>query len=222
MQLCSGELKRGEKHYIYTTNLRNYILLKAVPADPIPGWDSKLLALIYSKDRKDALTTQVVIVDKDNRELKLLFDYSESVGIAFREVAIYCQFWMINRTYRSILIKDTHGNEAAGQYPKLRYPSTDVKQNDTRLQETSSTEEEPLMFSFREGQKKIKLYVEKSQPTDSFSLDNVGVSGDLSCTDDSYRYTIGFYNGLGPSKFRRTKVITFTPRYIIFNRTNYR
>jgi hypothetical protein len=201
MQLCKGELNRGEKRYIYTTNLKNYILLKAVPANPIPEWDSKSLALIYSKDRENALSNQLVINDKSNRELKLFFDYAENAGVAYREVAMYCPFWMINRTIKQIVIKDTSGNEAAGQYEQL---------------------EEPIMFSFKDQNKKIRIQVEQSQLSTAFTLDNVGVSGNLSCIDDNRRYTIGFYNGLGPGKFKRTKVISFTPRFIIFNRTDHK
>jgi vacuolar protein sorting-associated protein 13A/C len=52
-----------------------------------------------------------------------------------------------------------------------------------------------------------------------FSLDQVGVSGDLSLVDLESRYSIAFYNGFGSGKFKRTKMVSFTPRYIITNRT---
>jgi hypothetical protein len=128
--------------------------------------------------------------------LRIHLDFEDG-EIAYRNITCYCMFWIINRSGLPISIADSSNNEAAGQNYGLH----------------------PLPYSVPENVRKIKIRVKNGLWSSLFPLDNVGVSGNLTCVDGDTRYAIGIYNSLGPGKYKRTRVIYLVPRYLIVNQT---
>lgn len=175
MPLSTGTLAPGELLPIHSTNLKNNIYLSLKP----DGDWTETQAMIFSNDGKtDELGSSIGIKDKLGRELQICLDY-EDTGIAYRNVTFYCLFWIINKTGLKLGVADNNEHEAAGQTDDLV----------------------PLPYSVPEKVRKIKIRVNNSGWSNSFPLDNVGVSGNLTCAEGDTKYAIGMYNIFGPGQW---------------------
>lgn len=226
-------MKSGEKIHLYRASMRSHILFKAFPANN-GSWKSRTSALIYvnpaamktSKDRI-AVTSQLPIIDEKGRHLKVHFDYSRSQGSAFREVMVYVPYWLMNHTKKKLTIREMK-DLSAGQEQSLEPMLTDdlkvpKTEDELKLEEYQKN---LLMFSFNnepaanvQNSHKISIKVEDTAFSEFFSVDNVGISGNLSLTS-SKKYAIGFSTAVCPGKFNRTKLVTFYSRYVFVNETS--
>ena len=83
------------------------------------------------------------------------------------------------------------------------------------------------MFNYKQGSKKKKLQIcsQGASWSSPFSVENVGLSGQASmggtATDHDLgrltQYNVGISVEQAPSKYSRTKMIVFTPRFVIKN-----
>ncbi|KAF5306759.1 hypothetical protein FQA39_LY01517 [Lamprigera yunnana] len=133
-------------------------------------------------------------------------------------MALYCPFWMLNKTGLLISYRkskkaeksDTSGSpsKAADNLNTLYHPATFKG---------------PVLFSFNAknffGKKKACIRVEQGEWSDKFSLDVAGSSGVVGCKVNNVIYQIGVHNQLTYNGL--TKQVTFTPFYIIVNNSAF-
>ena len=80
--------------------------------------------------------------------------------------------------------------------------------------------EVPVMFSFIKrfmGKRKALLKIEDSNWSDPFTLDTIEDAGKVTCKAKSEIYHVGV--NINMSKSSLTKIITFTPYFMVFNTT---
>ncbi|GCB80708.1 hypothetical protein scyTo_0016347 [Scyliorhinus torazame] len=137
--------------------------------------------------------------DGEESEMDIAIHTTYNVGHVMLE--LYSPYWMMNKTGRMLQYKadDVH-----------RKHPLDYKK--------------PLLFSF--GSKcyfeknKVQLRITDSQLSDSFSLDTVGSYGSVKCKGPKKEYQVGVR--LDNSSFNLTRIVTFTPFYMLINRTKHR
>ena len=118
-------------------------------------------------------------------------------------LSIYAPFWMINKTGKMLVYK--------GQDPQnVIYHAPDLNQDEI-----------PMMFSFVQkrfmGKRKASIRVENSNWSDPFTLDTIEDAGKVSCKAKNEVFNVGV--NINMSKSSLTKIITFTPFYLIYNTT---
>lgn len=116
------------------------------------------------------------------------------------EFSLYCPFWMVNKT---------------GLILKYRTDETNILQHLPEM-------DFPILFSFKAknffAKKKASLKVNDSEWSDKFSLDVIGSHGTvLAKCKDGQTYGIGVQIKL--SNAGLTKIIIFTPFYLILNKS---
>ncbi|XP_038659808.1 LOW QUALITY PROTEIN: vacuolar protein sorting-associated protein 13A [Scyliorhinus canicula] len=137
--------------------------------------------------------------DGEESEMDIAIHTTYNVGHVMLE--LYSPYWMMNKTGRMLQYKadDVH-----------RKHPLDYKK--------------PLLFSF--GSKcyfeknKVQLRITDSQLSDSFSLDTVGSYGSVKCKGPKKEYQVGVR--IDNSSFNLTRIVTFTPFYMLINRTKHR
>uniref|UniRef100_A0A2K5EP98 Vacuolar protein sorting 13 homolog A n=1 Tax=Aotus nancymaae TaxID=37293 RepID=A0A2K5EP98_AOTNA len=115
-------------------------------------------------------------------------------------VAFHSPYWMVNKTGRMLQYK------ADGIHRK--HPP-DYKK--------------PVLFSFQPNHffnnNKVQLMVTDSELSDQFSIDTVGSHGAVKCKGLKMEYQVGVTIDL--SSFNITRIVTFTPFYMIKNKSKY-
>ncbi|XP_073908196.1 intermembrane lipid transfer protein VPS13A isoform X3 [Castor canadensis] len=115
-------------------------------------------------------------------------------------VAFHSPYWMVNKTGRMLQYK------ADGIHRK--HPP-DYKK--------------PVLFSFQPNHffnnNKVQLMVTDSELSDQFSIDTVGSHGAIKCKGLKMEYQVGVTIDL--SSFNITRIVTFTPFYMIKNKSKY-
>ncbi|KMQ93840.1 vacuolar protein sorting-associated protein 13a, partial [Lasius niger] len=118
-------------------------------------------------------------------------------------MALYCPFWMLNKTGLMLSYRTTD------DYLNVLYHPEHFKG--------------PILFSFRSkaffGKKKAMIRVEDGEWSDKFSIDVAGSEGVVACKYNGMTYQIGVHNQLTYNSL--TKQITFTPYYILINNANF-
>ncbi|XP_053322855.1 intermembrane lipid transfer protein VPS13A isoform X2 [Spea bombifrons] len=115
-------------------------------------------------------------------------------------IAIHSPYWMVNKTGRMLQYKadDVHRKHAANH-------------------------KKPLLFSFKPKNffqnNKVQLMITDSELSDSFSLDTVGTHGAVKCKGKHLDYQVGVT--IQASSFTLTRIVTFTPFFMITNRSKY-
>lgn len=175
------------------------------------------------------------VLDEHNRPLTLhaQMNYSED-GIL--KISIFCRYWMINRTglkilYRSSIEHFQNASEkiAAGQSP-FQYSHYSMLQKEPREWYDPKQSKEfakPFMFSynsFKLFESKTSIKIANSTWSKGISLESAGMVGFLEIPDQTRPgkdltklFEVGVSIDLGESQFYRTKVVTFSPRFILFN-----
>ncbi|XP_012537324.1 vacuolar protein sorting-associated protein 13 isoform X2 [Monomorium pharaonis] len=118
-------------------------------------------------------------------------------------MALYCPFWMLNKTGLMLSYRTTD------DYLNVLYHPEHFKG--------------PILFSFRSkaffGKKKAMVRVEDGEWSDKFSIDVAGSEGVVACKYNGMIYQIGVHNQLTYNSL--TKQITFTPYYILINNADF-
>ncbi|XP_020292498.1 vacuolar protein sorting-associated protein 13C isoform X2 [Pseudomyrmex gracilis] len=118
-------------------------------------------------------------------------------------MALYCPFWMLNKTGLMLSYR------TSDDYLNILYHPEHFKG--------------PILFSFRSknffGKKKAMIRVEDGEWSDKFPIDVAGSVGVVTCKYNGMTYQIGVHNQLTYNSL--TKQITFTPYYILINNADY-
>uniref|UniRef100_A0A8C2TFF3 Vacuolar protein sorting 13 homolog A n=1 Tax=Coturnix japonica TaxID=93934 RepID=A0A8C2TFF3_COTJA len=145
-----------------------------------------------------SFTTFYSITDFDKTELDIAVHVTYMTGQMV--IAIHSPYWMVNKTGRMLQYK------ADGIHRK--HPP-DCKK--------------PLLFSFQPKNflqnNKVQLMVTDSELSDQFSLDTVGSHGSVKCKSHKKDYQVGVT--INNSSFNITRIVTFTPFFMISNRSKY-
>ncbi|NWV03346.1 VP13A protein, partial [Ptilonorhynchus violaceus] len=145
-----------------------------------------------------SFTTFHCITELDKTELDVAVHVTYTTGQMI--IAIHSPYWMVNKTGRMLQYK------ADGIHRK--HPP-DYKK--------------PLLFSFQPKNflqnNKVQLRVTDSELSDQFSLDTVGSHGSVKCKSHKKEYQVGVT--INNSSFNITRIVTFTPFFMISNRSKY-
>ncbi|NXA51596.1 VP13A protein, partial [Nothocercus julius] len=145
-----------------------------------------------------SFTTFYCITELDKTELDIAVHVTYTTGQMV--IAIHSPYWMVNKTGRMLQYK------ADGIHRK--HPP-DYKR--------------PLLFSFQPKNflqnNKVQLMVTDSELSDQFSLDTVGSHGSVKCKSHKKEYQVGVT--INNSSFNITRIVTFTPFFMISNRSKY-
>lgn len=132
-------------------------------------------------------------------------DLTMDMGLHYKAVGgsldmtFYSPYWMINKTGQDIVYKSSDSED------HISHPAD---------------HDDIILFSFKSksifSKKKACLQVADSDWSDKFSLDTVGSSGTITCKNKaSGTYEIGVNIRLSSSGL--TKIVTFTPYYMLIN-----
>ncbi|XP_050185635.1 intermembrane lipid transfer protein VPS13A isoform X6 [Myiozetetes cayanensis] len=145
-----------------------------------------------------SFTTFYCVTELDKTELDIAVHVTYTTGQMV--IAIHSPYWMVNKTGRMLQYK------ADGIHRK--HPP-DYKK--------------PLLFSFQPKNflqnNKVQLRVTDSELSDHFSLDTVGSHGSVKCKSHKKEYQVGVT--INNSSFNITRIVTFTPFFMISNRSKY-
>ncbi|XP_057221542.1 intermembrane lipid transfer protein VPS13A isoform X2 [Malurus melanocephalus] len=145
-----------------------------------------------------SFTTFYCITELDKTELDIAVHVTYTTGQMI--IAVHSPYWMVNKTGRMLQYK------ADGIHRK--HPP-DYKK--------------PLLFSFQPKNflqnNKVQLRVTDSELSDQFSLDTVGSHGSVKCKSHKMEYQVGVT--INNSSFNITRIVTFTPFFMISNRSKY-
>lgn len=135
-------------------------------------------------------------MEKTDLDIAIHMTYSTGQTI----VAFHSPYWMVNKTDRMLQYK------ADGIHRK--HPPNYKK---------------PVLFSFQPNHffnnNKVQLMVTDSELSDQFSIDTVGSHGAIKCKGLKMEYQVGVTINL--SSFNITRIVIFTPFYMIKNKSKY-
>uniref|UniRef100_A0A8C3SRI4 Vacuolar protein sorting 13 homolog A n=1 Tax=Chelydra serpentina TaxID=8475 RepID=A0A8C3SRI4_CHESE len=153
---------------------------------------------IRTNQQEIGFITFSCITEMDKTELDIAVHVTYATGQMI--IAIHSPYWMINKTGRMLQYK------ADGIHRK--HPP-DYKK--------------PLLFSFQPKNffqnNKVQLMVTDSELSDQFSLDTVGSHGSVKCKSHKKEYQVGVT--IDNSSFNITRIVTFTPFFMVANRSKY-
>uniref|UniRef100_H3AXY1 Vacuolar protein sorting 13 homolog A n=1 Tax=Latimeria chalumnae TaxID=7897 RepID=H3AXY1_LATCH len=154
---------------------------------------------IQSSNQEEICFITFTSVNQEEKgELNIAVHVSHTVGQVI--LALHSPYWMVNKTERMLQYKadDIH-----------RKHPLDYKK--------------PLLFSFKPKNffqnNKIQLMVSDSELSDQFSMDTVGSHGAVKCKGQKKDYQVGVK--IDTTSFNLTRIVTFTPFYMVANRTKY-
>ncbi|MBZ3869700.1 Vacuolar protein sorting-associated protein 13A [Sciurus carolinensis] len=159
-------------------------------------WKSEFY--IKSNQQDISFISFACVTDMEKTELDIAIHMTYNTGQTI--VAFHSPYWMVNKTSRMLQYK------ADGIHRK--HPPNYKK---------------PVLFSFQPNHffntNKVQLMVTDSGLSDQFSIDTVGSHGAVKCKGPKMEYQVGVTINL--SSFNITRIVTFTPFYMIKNKSKY-
>ncbi|XP_069332475.1 intermembrane lipid transfer protein VPS13A isoform X2 [Eulemur rufifrons] len=159
-------------------------------------WKSEYCIQPDQQDISFISFTCVTEIEKTDLDIAIHVTYNTGQTV----VAFHSPYWMVNKTGRMLQYK------ADGIHRK--HPP-DYKK--------------PVLFSFQPNHffnnNKVQLMVTDSELSDQFSIDTVGSHGAVKCKGLKMEYQVGVTIDL--SSFNITRIVTFTPFYMIKNKSKY-
>lgn len=141
--------------------------------------------------------TCITEIEKNDLDIAIHVSYNTGQTV----VEFHSPYWMVNKTGRMLQYK------ADGIHRK--HPPNYKK---------------PILFSFQPkhlfNNNKVQLMVTDSELSDEFSIDTVGTHGAVKCKGLKKEYQVGVTIQL--SSFNITRIVTFTPFYMIENKSKYK
>eukprot|EP00761_Pharyngomonas_kirbyi_P006243 gb/GECH01006249.1/.p1 GENE.gb/GECH01006249.1/~~gb/GECH01006249.1/.p1 ORF type:complete len:2936 (+),score=680.48 gb/GECH01006249.1/:1-8808(+) len=217
-EIATGILARGAYQVFYHANIYHDIWLEASP----PGqWKQESLQQKKKGDNSGLVKVHnmdgvgneegLKLYDKDNNPLILQIDYEPTQTIVSHScVSIYAPYWIIDKTGVDMQLR----NASARSKPMAAGWNYNVSEDNPQFH----------LFSFHEYNpfgNKVSLQLADSEFSKPFPVDNVGANLEISTNSNDRRYDIAASVSLGPGKFSKTKVITFTPQYVVVNKTGH-
>ncbi|XP_068961725.1 intermembrane lipid transfer protein VPS13A isoform X2 [Petaurus breviceps papuanus] len=189
-------LTEGCSTQIYTAELDNIRLHLKLIDYLDQDWKSEYQ--IRSNQHDISFISFICVTEIEKTELVIAIHLTYTTGQAI--VAFHSPYWMVNKTGRMLQYK------ADGIHRK--HPP-DYKK--------------PVLFSFQPkhffNNNKVQLMVTDSELSDQFSIDTVGSHGAIKCKGMTMDYQVGVTIDL--SSFNLTRIVTFTPFYILNNKSRY-
>ncbi|KAM4808096.1 intermembrane lipid transfer protein VPS13A [Rhinophrynus dorsalis] len=154
---------------------------------------------IQSKQQEIHFITFRCETEIEKSELDIAVHVTYTTGQTI--IAIHSPYWMVNKTGRMLQYKadDIHRKHPADQ-------------------------KKPLLFSFKPKNffqnNKVQLMITDSELSDPFSMDTVGSHGAVKCKSKKLDYQVGVT--IYASSFNLTRIVTFTPFFMITNRSSYK
>ncbi|EFC49928.1 vacuolar associated sorting protein [Naegleria gruberi] len=143
-----GTMLKGEKLFVYSTEMNNNILIRVKVEKE---WVTKELGLIHLAKRDGTMTQQSTHINIENSTgnySRIYIDYSEVNTSAYREIILFSPFWIVNHT---------------GENVGVRNSSTSNKPFIVPTGET-------LMYAETYDREKISITCNDSAPSPAFSL----------------------------------------------------
>ncbi|KAJ3332602.1 hypothetical protein HDU76_013706 [Blyttiomyces sp. JEL0837] len=202
-----GSLEKSATDPIHTVDPTHSLLLSI----EFPNSDFKPSEVaILSNAELDYRDEQITLFDSEGLELHLRIKYSDKLEFGGRKVSIYCPYVILNRTgldltysARSLLATP---RLAAGQGLKRARPDKSA----------------PFMFSytnFEPVRNRALVRVADSDWSKPLSFEAVGSNFDVNIRAPVQNQDIclGVTVREGEGKYFLTKIVTFTPRYVVRN-----
>ncbi|KAM6169962.1 intermembrane lipid transfer protein VPS13A [Rhynchocyon petersi] len=190
-------LNEGCSAQIYTTELDKAKLHLKLLDYLNHDWESEYHIKHNQQDISFINFTCVTEIEKTDLDIAIHLTYNTGQVI----VAFHSPYWMVNKTGRMLQYK------ADGIHRK--HPPNYTK---------------PVLFTFQPkhffNNNKVQLMVTDSELSDQFSIDTVGSHGAVKCKGLKMEYQVGVTIDL--SSFNITRIVTFTPFYMIKNKSKYR
>ncbi|XP_063105632.1 intermembrane lipid transfer protein VPS13A isoform X3 [Cavia porcellus] len=153
---------------------------------------------IRANQQDISFITFTCVTEMEKTDLNIAIHMTYNTGQTV--VAFHSPYWMVNKTGRMLQYK------ADGIHRK--HPPNYKK---------------PVIFSFQPSHffnnNKVQLMVTDSELSDQFSIDTVGSHGAIKCKGPQLDYQVGVTINL--SSFNITRIVTFTPFYMIKNKSKY-
>ncbi|XP_029472303.1 vacuolar protein sorting-associated protein 13A isoform X2 [Rhinatrema bivittatum] len=154
---------------------------------------------IKSNQQDIDFITFTCVMERETTELDIAVHMTYTTGQAI--IAIHSPYWMVNKTGRM-----------------LQYKADDIHRKHP------PDSKKPLLFSFKPKNffqnNKVQLRITDSELSDNFSLDTVGTHGAVKCKGQKLDYQVGVT--INASSFNLTRIVTFTPVFMITNKSRYR
>uniref|UniRef100_A0A671EWW7 Vacuolar protein sorting 13 homolog A n=1 Tax=Rhinolophus ferrumequinum TaxID=59479 RepID=A0A671EWW7_RHIFE len=198
----------GIEHRVFTLNEGHSAQIYTVQVDKAKlhlklldylnhDWKSEYHLKPNQQDISFINFTCVTEIEKTDLDIAIHMTYNPGQAV----IAFHSPYWMVNKTGRMLQYK------ADGIHRK--HPP-DYKK--------------PVLFSFQPkhffNNNKVQLMVTDSELSDQFSIDTVGSHGAVKCKGLTLEYQVGVTIDL--SSFNITRIVTFTPFYMIENKSKYR
>ncbi|XP_019503831.1 PREDICTED: vacuolar protein sorting-associated protein 13A [Hipposideros armiger] len=189
-------LNEGHSAQIYTVQLEKAKLHLKLLDYLNHDWKSEFHLKPNQQDISFINFTCVTEIEKIDLDIAIHMTYNPGQTV----MAFHSPYWMVNKTGRMLQYK------ADGIHRK--HPP-DYKK--------------PVLFSFQPkhffNNNKVQLMVTDSELSDEFSIDTVGSHGAVKCKGLKMEYQVGVTIDL--SSFNITRIVTFTPFYMIENKSKY-
>lgn len=199
-------LNQGETKSMYSVNTAHLLALKI---EVIGSAFKHSRVSIISSENSSEVERFITLFDEQGNPLRLLLNHSHgsSFGSAKR-ISIVAPYVILNKTGIPIIfkVKSLVGESQSAGQPAL---------------ESSSTSTKPLMFSFPPKQpikSKPFMKTRNSGWSNALNFDTVGAVSQIELEKSGNRRLLfGYKVENGQGKYRLSKIITFSPRYIFKN-----
>ncbi|XP_063044698.1 intermembrane lipid transfer protein VPS13C isoform X2 [Engraulis encrasicolus] len=162
------------------------------------NWSGRMTIEERAVEKEELLSVSLISQTEENMVVELQVHASKSSRCL--TLSFFSPYWIINKTSRVLQYKaeDVH----------VKHPA------DFR---------DVILFSFKKknffSKNKLQLSVSSSSWSDAFSLDTVGSYGCITCPDKNIAFLVGV--SIQMSSFNLTRLVTFTPFYMLTNNTSY-
>ncbi|XP_070287563.1 intermembrane lipid transfer protein VPS13A isoform X1 [Myotis yumanensis] len=189
-------LNEGSSAHICTVQLDKAILHLKLLDYLNQDWKSEYHIKPNQQDISFINFTCVTEMEKNDLDIAIHVTYNPGQTV----LAFHSPYWMVNKTGRMLQYK------ADGIHRK-HPPNYKM----------------PVLFSFQPkhffNNNKVQLMITDSELSDQFSIDTVGSHGAVKCKGMKMEYQVGVIIDL--SSFNITRIVTFTPFYMIENKSKY-
>ncbi|GAB7364086.1 hypothetical protein MBLNU230_g4638t1 [Neophaeotheca triangularis] len=204
-------LRKGGVSPVHVVEL-SHLLLMSIDMQDTP-YKASEFAIINSSDREDFRREKTLLVkDSNNLELRLKLHYYNvpDSGGAFK-ITIYSPYVILNRTGLELDVRSKayfgSAKSAAGSQIKV---------------DTDSRKPVPFMFSYPTDDRKNRAMIKVGQSawSQAVSFDAIGATIDVKLPAESGRMEMhaGLHVEEGEGKYKLTKVVTISPRFVVKNR----
>ncbi|CAL1529957.1 unnamed protein product [Lymnaea stagnalis] len=136
------------------------------------------------------------------------------------DMSVYCPYWVINLTNRMLALKEDDKEQPLAQPAEdtsimLFYFRDKPMFGSSKRKESTDKKKEKVKELKKPG--KVMLKLDDSEWSDKFSLDTVGTGGNVSCKHKAGGYVLEVGLSIKLSASGLTKIITFTPFYLLLN-----